>query len=98
MDVLMQFAQAVLDGSVRAVALSQTLRPSTPVIGLPLPSAQTSPFSMTEISRYDERGPAWYWNDLQMGEHTSTISTRRRIGSPAAGCWTACSTGSTRSA
>ncbi|MGH6991060.1 MAG: cyclase family protein, partial [Stellaceae bacterium] len=25
-----------------------------------------------EISRYDERGPAWYWNNLSMGEHTGT--------------------------
>jgi kynurenine formamidase len=27
---------------------------------------------MTEISRYDERGPAWYWNNLALGEHTGT--------------------------
>lgn len=72
MDVLMQVAQALLDGSIRVVDLSQTLRPSTPVIGLPPPMAQSSPFSMTEISRYDDRGPAWYWNDLHMGEHTGT--------------------------
>jgi kynurenine formamidase len=24
------------------------------------------------ISRYDERGPAWYWNTLRLGEHTGT--------------------------
>ena len=72
MDVLMQFAQALLDGSVRVVDLSQPLRASTPVIGLPPPLAQSSPFSMTEISHYDERGPTWYWNDLHMGEHTGT--------------------------
>ncbi len=27
---------------------------------------------MSEISRYDERGPAWYWNNLALGEHTGT--------------------------
>lgn len=70
--VMVEFAQAVLDGSVRVIDLTQTLRPSTPVIGLPPPLAQSSPFSMIEISRYDERGPAWYWNDLRMGEHTGT--------------------------
>lgn len=70
--ILARFAQAVLDGSVRVVDLSQTLRPTTPVIGLPPPFAQTSPFSLSEISRYDSRGPAWYWNDLHMGEHTGT--------------------------
>lgn len=72
MDVLVQLAQALLDGSVRVVDLSHPLRASTPVIGLPPPLAQSSPFSMTEISRYDGRGPAWYWNDLHMGEHTGT--------------------------
>jgi kynurenine formamidase len=24
------------------------------------------------ISKYDERGPAWYWNTLSFGEHTGT--------------------------
>ena len=27
---------------------------------------------MEEISRYDERGPAWYWNNISFGEHTGT--------------------------
>jgi kynurenine formamidase len=25
-----------------------------------------------EISRYDDRGPAWYWNNISLGEHTGT--------------------------
>jgi len=24
------------------------------------------------ISRYDDRGPAWYWNTIRLGEHTGT--------------------------
>ena len=72
MSVVAQLVRAILDGSVRVVDLTQTLRPSTPVIGLPPPLAQSSPFSMTEISRYDARGPTWYWNDLHLGEHTGT--------------------------
>ena len=27
---------------------------------------------MEEVSRYDARGPAWYWNNISMGEHTGT--------------------------
>lgn len=27
---------------------------------------------MEEISRYDDRGPAWYWNNIHTGEHTGT--------------------------
>jgi kynurenine formamidase len=29
-------------------------------------------FSLREVSRYDDRGPAWYWNDITTGEHTGT--------------------------
>src|SRR5438045_5235 len=32
----------------------------------------TPPFSLRELSRYDERGPAWYWNAFETGEHTGT--------------------------
>ena len=27
---------------------------------------------MEEISHYDERGVAWYWNNFSVGEHTGT--------------------------
>jgi kynurenine formamidase len=27
---------------------------------------------MSVISNFDERGPAWYWNTISMGEHTGT--------------------------
>ncbi len=59
-------------GQVRVVDLSQTLSPQTPVIGLPPPFAQSSPFSMRRLSHYDDAGPAWYWNDISLGEHTGT--------------------------
>jgi kynurenine formamidase len=70
--LLAQLASAIAAGSVKIIDLSQTLRPSTPVIQLPPPFAPSSPFSISEISHYDERGPAWYWNNLGMGEHTGT--------------------------
>jgi kynurenine formamidase/2-keto-3-deoxy-L-rhamnonate aldolase RhmA len=70
--LLMQLASAIADGKIRVVDLTQTLRSSTPVIQLPPPLAQSSPFRIMEISRYDDRGPAWYWNNLSLGEHTGT--------------------------
>ena len=71
-DLLMQFAAAIADGKVKVIDLTQTLRPSTPVIQLPPPFAPSDPFSISDISRYDERGPAWYWNSFVTGEHTGT--------------------------
>ena len=70
--MLADFAAAIASGKVRVLDLTQTLRASTPVIQLPPPFAQSNPFSASLISRYDERGPAWYWNNLSMGEHTGT--------------------------
>lgn len=70
--MLNDFAAAIASGKIRVIDLTQTLRASTPVIQLPPPFAQSSPFSASVISKYDERGPAWYWNNLAMGEHTGT--------------------------
>jgi kynurenine formamidase len=39
---------------------------------MPPELGQCGPFRMEEVSRYDERGPAWYWNNSSMGEHTGT--------------------------
>ena len=71
-ELLGALAVAIAGGGVRVVDLSQTLGPSTPVIGLPPPFAPTRPFSLERISAYDERGPAWYWNNIACGEHTGT--------------------------
>jgi kynurenine formamidase/2-keto-3-deoxy-L-rhamnonate aldolase RhmA len=71
-DLLLKFASHIADGSIRVVDLTQTLKPSTPVIQLPPPLAPSDPFRISEISRYDERGPAWYWNNIACGEHTGT--------------------------
>jgi kynurenine formamidase len=67
---------ALLDGlasgSVEIVDLTQPLSESTPVIQLPPPFANTPGLSRTEISRYDDRGPAWAWYTLTIGEHVGT--------------------------
>ncbi|WP_158811761.1 cyclase family protein [Beijerinckia sp. L45] len=71
-ELLAQVAVALASGGIRVVDLTQTLSPSTPVIGLPPPIAPSNAFRIEEISHYDERGPAWYWNNISMGEHTGT--------------------------
>ncbi len=59
-------------GRLRVVDLTQPLGPATPVIGLPPMFAPSPGVSIDVISRYDEKGPAWYWNTLRFGEHTGT--------------------------
>ncbi len=71
-SILNQLIGALAIGSVRVVDLSQPLSADTPVIGLPPPFAQSAAFSMRRISHYDDDGPAWYWNDISLGEHTGT--------------------------
>jgi kynurenine formamidase len=72
MPVLDQLLAALGDGGVEVVDLTARLESSTPVIALPAPFANTAGFSLREVSRYDDRGPAWYWNDISTGEHTGT--------------------------
>src|SRR5436305_11458470 len=64
--------QGLGDGSVDIVDLTQPLSESTPVIKLPPPFANTPSLTREEISRYDDRGPAWAWSTLTLGEHTGT--------------------------
>lgn len=71
-SVLADLAQALALSDVRVVDLTQPLGPDTPVIGLPDIFAPSPGVSMEVISRYDDRGPAWYWNTITLGEHTGT--------------------------
>ena len=59
-------------GKVKVIDLSQPLDSNTPVIALPDMFAPSPPLSVTEISRYNDAGPAWYWNTITLGEHTGT--------------------------
>ena len=72
MSTLAELAGALANGSVRVVDLSQTLSSRFPQIVLPPEFDQCAPFRVSEISRYDERGPGWYWNNISFGEHTGT--------------------------
>jgi len=71
-DILTQFAQALTVGKIRVIDLSQPLDADTAVIQLPPEFGKSWPFRLEEISRYDHRGPAWYWNNFSCGEHTGT--------------------------
>ncbi|AOF99575.1 cyclase family protein [Blastomonas sp. RAC04] len=70
--ILEQLATAVASGTIRTVDLTQTLSPDTPTLVLPPEFGQCAAFSQEEISRYDERGVAWYWNNFTVSEHTGT--------------------------
>jgi kynurenine formamidase len=69
---LSQLISDLASGAVRVVDLTQPLGPDTPVIELPDIFAPSPGLTVTEISRYDDRGPGWYWNTLNLGEHTGT--------------------------
>jgi kynurenine formamidase len=72
MSVLNALTEAIRNQRVEVIDLTAPLNATTPVIKLPEPFGNTISFSLHEISRYDERGPAWYWNDISTGEHTGT--------------------------
>ena len=71
-SVLSQLVEELNAHRIRVVDLTTSLGPETPVIDLPAMFAPSPGLSVTEISRYDDRGPAWYWNILHLGEHTGT--------------------------
>ena len=72
MSVLTQLVAELNAGTLKIVDLTQPLGPETPVIGLPPQFGASPGVTMQVISRFDEKGPAWYWNTISMGEHTGT--------------------------
>ena len=71
-NVLNDLLSNVASGSVQVVDLTETLRPEYPTIQLPEEFGQGLPFSKQVISNYDDDGPAWYWSNFTMSEHTGT--------------------------
>ena len=63
---------ALSSGAIDVIDLTAPLSSATPILQLPPELGQTSRFELEEISHYDERGPAWYWNNFRTGEHTGT--------------------------
>jgi kynurenine formamidase len=72
MPHLADLVAALASGTVEVVDLTAPLSESTPILQLPAEFGQTARFSLEEISAYDDRGPAWYWNNFRTGEHTGT--------------------------
>lgn len=69
LDLLIHGLQS---GEVEVVDLTQPLSEETPTLQLPEPFVNTPGWTTHELSRYDERGPAWYWNWFEGGEHVGT--------------------------
>ena len=72
MSVLESLVGGLASGRVEVVDLTAPLSADTPILQLPPEFGQTATFGLEEISRYDDRGPAWYWNNFRTGEHTGT--------------------------
>jgi kynurenine formamidase len=72
MSVLGPLVEALAAGRVEVIDLTAPLHEATPILMLPEPFGNTARFEREQISRYDERGPAWYWNNFRTGEHTGT--------------------------
>lgn len=70
--LLNELTQALATGALDVVDLTQTLSEDTPALVLPAEFGQCVGFSRKEISRYDARGVAWYWNEFTVNEHTGT--------------------------
>lgn len=71
-DVLNRLVEELNEGTVRVVDLTIPLGPDTVVIDLPPMFAPSKGVTIEQISRYDDEGPAWYWNNVTLGEHTGT--------------------------
>ena len=72
MSVLTDLTAALAEGRLEVVDLTAPLSDRTPILQLPAPFANTQGFALQEISNFDARGPAWYWNNFSAGEHVGT--------------------------
>jgi kynurenine formamidase len=72
MSLLTQLIDELNAGRLTIVDLTAPLGPDTPVIGLPPQFGPSPGVTMEVVSRYNDKGPAWYWNVIRMGEHTGT--------------------------
>jgi kynurenine formamidase len=70
--ILASLVAALASGRIEVVDLTQVLEPDFPTIVLPPELGQCQPVRIEEVSRYDARGPSWYWNTIVVGEHAGT--------------------------
>jgi kynurenine formamidase len=72
MSALSALVDGMSSGQIQIIDLTARLSSETPILQLPENFGQTQRFELEEISRYDDRGPSWYWNNFRSGEHTGT--------------------------
>ncbi len=72
MKILQELTKTIQTNQVKVVDLTHTLNEAFPALQLPPEFGQVVPFSKTQISKYDDKGPGWYWNNFTCGEHTGT--------------------------
>ncbi|GAA3714112.1 cyclase family protein [Gordonia hankookensis] len=72
MTVIDTLLSSLADGSVSVVDLTAPLSPTTPVLQLPPPFANTISMSLETVSDFDDNGPFWGWHNIHTGEHTGT--------------------------
>lgn len=72
MSTLSTLVTALQVGQIEIIDLTAPLSSDTPILQLPPEFGQTANFELEQISAYDDRGPAWYWNNFRSGEHTGT--------------------------
>lgn len=64
--------ELLFSGKFEFVDLGQPLNEDTLILQLPEPFVNTPGFTKKKISKYDDNGPAWYWNSFTCGEHVGT--------------------------
>ncbi|MFV0492161.1 MAG: cyclase family protein [Pseudorhodobacter sp.] len=72
-NLLSDLAGMLASGKVEVVDCTGILGPETPLLKLPPELAKdTPPIKIHRISEYDQDGPFWAWNWLELGEHSGT--------------------------
>ncbi|MCW4354671.1 cyclase family protein [Hoyosella sp. YIM 151337] len=72
MSLITDLLTGISSGRIELIDLTAPLTEKTPVLALPEPYKNAQPFELELISRFDENGPGWYWNNIHTGEHTGT--------------------------
>ena len=70
--LLSTLQSALTSGRIEILDLTAPLSPTTPVLQLPPPFANTIALSLETVSDFDDDGPMWKWHNIHTGEHTGT--------------------------
>ena len=69
---MQNLSKNIQQGTTKIIDLTHTLNESFPGLQLPDEFGQDATFKKEQISRYDDKGPGWYWNNFTVGEHFGT--------------------------